>query len=69
MVCTVVHKELRIVIKSMLPSEIVNPNIKLLYLGGLEPQAKPHKHQVQSIDCYHRVLSRKTSLQEQFDGE
>ena len=26
-----VHKELRIVIKS---SEIVNPNIKLLYLGG-----------------------------------
>ena len=25
----------------MLPSEIVNPNIKLLYLGCLGPQAKP----------------------------
>ena len=32
----------------MLPSEIVNPNIELLYLGGLEPQEKPHKNQVQS---------------------
>ena len=82
----------------MLLSEIVNSNIKLLYLGGLEPQAKPHKNQVQSTslmrlcmqayksrahfmwttngfteklstDCHHRVLSRKTPLQEQFDGE
>ena len=30
------------------PSEIVNSNIKLLYLQGLEAQAKPHKTQVQS---------------------
>ena len=29
-------------------SEIVNPNIKLLHLGGLEVQARPHKNQVQS---------------------
>ena len=28
----------------MLPSEIVNPTINLLYLGGgLEAQVKPHK--------------------------
>ena len=32
----------------MLPSEIANPNIKLLYLWGLEAIAKPHKTQVQS---------------------
>ena len=32
----------------MLASEIVNPNIKPLYLRGLEAQAKPHKTQVQS---------------------
>ena len=30
----------------MLPSETVNPNIKL-YIWGLETQAKPHKTQVQ----------------------
>ena len=28
----------------MLPTEIVNPTIKLLYLGGLEVPAKPHKN-------------------------
>ena len=82
----------------MLPSEIVNPNIKFHCLWGLEAQAKPHKPQVQStslmrlcmqaykshthfmwttygfteklsMDCHHRVSSRKTPLQEQFDGE
>ena len=43
-----VHKELLYI--QMLPSEIVNPTINLLYLGGggggwggLEAQAKPHK--------------------------
>ena len=80
----------------MLPSEIVNPTIKLLYLLGFLAQAKPDKKQSTSlmtlcmqaykshtqfmwttngftkklsIDYHHRILSRKTPLQEQFDGE
>ena len=36
----------------MLLSEIVNPNIKLLYLQGLEAQARPHKTQAQNTWVY-----------------
>ena len=41
----------RTVINSDASSEIVNPTIKLLYLGGgLEAQAKLHKNQVQELN-------------------
>ena len=46
----------RTVLFQMLPSEIVNPNIKLLHLRGLEAQAKPHKTQVQSTCKLYEAL-------------
>ena len=44
----------------MLPSEIVNPNIKLLYLRYLEAQTKPHTTQVEVqvfYETFHVLLN------------
>ena len=44
----------------MLPSEIVNSNIKLLYLRSLEAQAKPHTTQVEVqvfYEAFHVLLN------------
>ena len=44
----------------MLPSEIVNSNIKLLYLRYLEAQAKPHTIQVEVqvfYEAFHVLLN------------
>ena len=74
-----VHIKLRIITNSklMLPSGIVNPNITLLYLLGFRAYKSPTHFMWTtirftgklSVDCHHKVLSRKTPLQQQFDGE
>ena len=54
----------------MLPSEIVKPNITLLYLGLINPHSLVEYHSPKnSVDCHHKghiVLSRKTPLQPGF---
>ena len=64
----------------MLPSEIVNPYITVLYLWGFRAY-KSLAHfmwttvrftEKLSVDCHHKghmVLSHKTLLQQQLDGE
>ena len=47
----------------MLPSEIANPNIKLLYLWGLEAQAKPQVHTTQVYEALaHGLVNPKDLL-------
>ena len=63
----------------MFPSEIVNPYITLLYLWGFRAYKSPAHFMWTTIrftenfvDGHHKghiVLSRKTPLQQQFDGE
>ena len=59
----------------MLPSEIVNSNITLLYLGGFRAYKSPGHFMWNTVrfteklpvDCHHKgriVLSRKTQLQQ-----
>ena len=61
----------------MLPSGIVNPNITFLYLRGFRADKSPAHFmwttirftKKLSVDGHHKVLSRKTPLQQQFDDE
>ena len=64
----------------MLLSEIVNPYLPLLVLWGVRNYKSPAHFmwttigftEKLSVDCHHKghiVLSNKTPLQQQFDGE